>query len=634
MKHTLRLAFLFLFFSGFAQEAQLSPLTVDASLQENADSVLRKEILTLDITDPRYLIYKNYRVVSVYNKAGNGDVEAYASYDDNRQIKSIKATVYNVLGQEIETFKERDFKDVSAVSGGSLYEDSRVLYLDYTPISYPYTIIFESEIKSKTTAFLPGWIPMGDYESSTQFSQYEILFNPENKLTVKESNFEGYNIVRKDEPGHIVWTAENLKAVKKEYLSPAFIDHMPYLKCAINNFQLEGVSGYADNWLDFGKWMNTNLLQECNDLPPETISEIRSLVSDKPDDEARARAVYQYVQDKVRYISIQVGIGGWKPMNASEVDRLGYGDCKALTNYTKNLLAAVDIPSYYTVLYAGDSKKSIDEDVVAIQGNHAILGVDLNDDITWLECTSQENPFGYLGDFTDNREVLMITDEGGILKHTTKYGLQDNVESLNAQIELVTEGVKGSFSQKSQGIFYRNGIGLSRLDNKDLKEHYLNKWSQVNALRIDDINLDTKRDSVLCQEDLTFEIPGYITEINGDLLLKPLIFTEGSNKIPPRYSKRRTSFIVERDLNYNQNLVYTIPEGYALNDVPRPIELTTDFGKYSLDFSIDDTGKILCTRQLFLTAGEFEAEKYNDYRDFYKKIARYDNLKVLIKKKT
>ena len=634
MKHTLRLLFLLLFFSAFSQEAQLSPLTVDASLQENADSVLRKEILTLDITDPRYLLYKNYRVVSVYNKAGNSDVDAYASYDDNRQIKSIKATVYNVLGQEIETFKERDFKDVSAVSGGSLYEDSRVLYLDYTPTSYPYTVVFESEVKSKTTAFLPGWIPIGDYGSSTQFSKYEILFNPENKLTVKESNFEGYDIKRKDEPGHIVWTAENLTAVKKEYLSPSFKNHMPNLKCAINNFQLEGVSGDANNWLDFGKWMNTNLLQECNDLPQETIAEIKSLVSDKPDDEARARAVYKYVQDKVRYISIQVGIGGWKPMNASEVDRLGYGDCKALTNYTKNLLAAVDVPSYYTVLYAGDSKKSIDEDIVAMQGNHVILGVDLNDDITWLECTSQENPFGYLGDFTDDREVLMITDEGGILKHTTKYGIQENIESLNANIELMSDKVKGSFSQKSQGIFYSNGIGLSRLDNKDLNEYYLNKYKQVNSLRIDNINLENNRDSVVCLEDLTFEIPGYITDINGDLLLKPLIFTGGSNQIPPRYSKRRTSFIVERDLNYNQNLTYTLPEGYVLNDVPQPIELKTDFGKYSLDFSIDEAGRISCKRQLLVTSEEFEAEKYNDYRDFYKKISRYDNLKVLIKKKT
>jgi hypothetical protein len=59
---------------------------------------------------------------------------------------------------------------------------------------------------------------------------------------------------------------------------------------------------------------------------------------------------------KAPFVSIQVGIGGWKPIQPL-VDRLGYGDCKALTNYTKALLAAVDVPSYNVVLYGDSTKK-------------------------------------------------------------------------------------------------------------------------------------------------------------------------------------------------------------------------------------------------------------------------------------
>ena len=51
----------------------------------------------------------------------------------------------------------------------------------------------------------------------------------------------------------------------------------------------------------------------------------------------KAKIVYKYMQEKTRYISVQVGIGGFKPMLAKDVDRLGYGDCKALSNYTKAL---------------------------------------------------------------------------------------------------------------------------------------------------------------------------------------------------------------------------------------------------------------------------------------------------------
>jgi transglutaminase-like putative cysteine protease len=72
-------------------------------------------------------------------------------------------------------------------------------------------------------------------------------------------------------------------------------------------------------------------------LPEETKAKMRALIGDEKNPIMKAKLIYDYVQQKSRYVSIQVGIGGWKPMDASDVDRLGYGDCKGLTNYTKAL---------------------------------------------------------------------------------------------------------------------------------------------------------------------------------------------------------------------------------------------------------------------------------------------------------
>src|SRR5690625_198168 len=99
------------------------------------------------------------------------------------------------------------------------------------------------------------------------------------------------------------------------------------------------------------------------------------MVANEKTNEAKTRKIYQYIQDKVRNVSVQIGIGGWKPMPAMEVDKLSYGDCKALTNYTKVLLDALGIPSYYTVLYADSNTIDIHEDFVSFQGNHVILGI-------------------------------------------------------------------------------------------------------------------------------------------------------------------------------------------------------------------------------------------------------------------
>ena len=60
-------------------------------------------------------------------------------------------------------------------------------------------------------------------------------------------------------------------------------------------------------------------------------------------DTDKISALYKYMQDKVRYVSVQVGIGGWQPIEAETVDRLSCGDCKALANYMESLLDVAGI---------------------------------------------------------------------------------------------------------------------------------------------------------------------------------------------------------------------------------------------------------------------------------------------------
>ncbi|MDZ7615343.1 MAG: transglutaminase family protein [Flavobacteriaceae bacterium] len=178
-------------------------------------------------------------------------------------------------------------------------------------------------------------------------------------------------MIKKNEQSHISYTFNNLDAIQAESLSPHFRDIAPMVRFAPDKFHLAGVNGQADNWKDFGKWIYDNLLAGLDRLSKETILKIQSLVRDVEDPVERARIVYKYMQDKTRYISVQIGIGGWKPMAASEVDRLGYGDCKALTNYTSSLLKAAGVPSYYTIIYANE-KEICDLNLHQFRGNHAI----------------------------------------------------------------------------------------------------------------------------------------------------------------------------------------------------------------------------------------------------------------------
>ncbi len=630
------LIFLFLFgpFVVYSQNFEYSSLTIDKSLLDNADSVVRDEMISCDLTHEESLVETVHRVITVFNKAGNSDVQAYAFYDDDRKVKNLSAVIYNQFGHEVKKFKEKDFKDVSAVSGGTLYADDRVLYLDYTPTRYPYTVVFDLEIKSRTTAFIPRWVPVANYKSSTQHSKFEILYRPEDKINIEQERLDQYDVDHEHSPGRDSWEANNVIALKREYRSPDLNEVMPRVRCAVKSFYLKGVNGVATSWKDFGGWMSTNLIAGTDDLPQTTKDAVLAMVSGLDNDLDKAKAIYQYVQDKVRYISVQEGIGGWRPMLAEDVDRLGYGDCKALSNYTRSLLEVAGITSYYTVLYGDVSKRSIDTDFIAMQGNHVILGVPLDNGMNWLECTSQELPFGYLGDFTDDRDVLVLKDGAGEIEHTTVYTTKENRELLKADFALNPKGnVAGSVDLLSSGVFYGDCLQLNRLDHDELKKHYLKQWGNISRLQVKEIRLKNLRDSTTFSENVHLDANGYLTPVGSDFLFRPNMFAISQKQIPPRYTVRKTNFIVQRGSVSSVELSYSLPTGFYVDTLPDKVTITTDFGTYTASFSLKDN-TLQYYRSLTLKEGDYPPEKYADFRDFYKQIVHRDAQKLLIKTQT
>src|SRR3546814_899435 len=198
-------------------------------------------------------------------------------------------------------------------------------------------------------------------------------------------------------------------------------------------------------------------------LPAQMVAYVKALVAGLASDKEKAAVLYGFLQRKTRYVSIQIGIGGFKPMAAATVDRLGYGDCKGLVNYMRALLAVVDIPSYYCVVEAGNAKRGIRADFASMdQGNHVILCVPLEQDTVWLECTSQRLPFGFLGSFTDDRTVWACTPEGGKLLKTPGYAVAASTQERRAELQLAGDGtVAGHMQTVFSGGQYDNHLEIA-----------------------------------------------------------------------------------------------------------------------------------------------------------------------------
>lgn len=614
----------------FSQE-NYSTNTIPASLLENANAVLRHSREDIVIASRNSMKINEHRVVTVYNESGTEYMGAQAYFDKTTSVRSIEAFIYDKNGLLVKKFKRKDFKDVSVASDAEI-TDNRVLYLDYTPVAYPYTIVFNAETETQNTAFIPAWTPTEGTFLSTQLSERTITAEPSLGFRYKEFNCTDLQPVKQHVGTTYSFKAENIAAIRSEDEAPSYSTVRPYILFSLDRFFLEGVNGDVPDWAAMGRWMYSSLINGTEELPQSTIDKIKMLTANETDVVKKARIVYKYVQEKTRYVSIQLGIGGWKPMLAKDVDRLGYGDCKALSNYTRALLKAVGIESYCTVIYAGNNTRDLQKDFVSMQGNHMILALPYNNNYIWLECTNQISPFGHQGNFTDNRYALVIKPDGGEMVRTHTYRPADNTQVSVCNLSLSAEGtLSGLLKRTSAGLQYDDRYYLTRLSADELSKNYKKRFSHLNGLNLKKTELKNDSDNIRLTEELQVEVPAYGSNSGGRLIFSVNAFNQVSY-VPVRYRSRKMPLEVDYGYTDQDEIVINLPAGYTVEAMPQNVSFTEKFGAYTAEYLLTDANKLTVKRTITLNEGLYPKEEYEKYREFRDKIARNENAKaVLIK---
>lgn len=616
-----------------AQNNEYNLLSISDSLKENANAVVRLNIIDITISSQRNMNIKTKRVVTIFNEKGLGEIEATEYYSKTSSVKNVEAAVFDGLGYELKKIKRKDFKDHSAVSGSTLFSDDRVVYLDYTPTQYPFTIIYESEVESSNTAFIPQWYPLGDYFVSVEKSILNVNYPDNLGFKKLESNFSNFKINKiKESSTQISYSATNIVAQKEEDYSPGFNFIFPRLMMGLELFHLENVDGNAKTWTEFGKWYSDKILTGTTELSEETKLKMKTLVGDEKDPIKKAKLIYNYMQQKSRYVNISIGIGGWKPMLANDVDRLGYGDCKALTNYTKALLDAVGVPSYNTILYGNPHKRNIESDFVSMQGNHMILSIPDGDNYIWLECTSQDSPFGYQGTFTDDRDVLIMKPEGGVIMRTKIYQDKDNIQRSKGKYTLSQTGdFSGNIVIVSEGSQYNQKSAIENFQPTEKEAYYKNYWDNINNLKIDKMTLSNDKENVRITENAG------ITAVNyGSVSENKIMFVvNGYNQIAgsvKRIRNRKYPFEIQRGYTDTDEIEVILPSGFSIEFLPNNFELKTKFGEYKTEIIKKDNNNLVYKRTMFLKKGLYSNKEYDEYRLFIEQISRNDNAKIILTK--
>ncbi|TKC09061.1 DUF3857 domain-containing protein [Pedobacter frigoris] len=602
---------------------------IPADLTKNASVVIRNEQQTYEVKSPGSASLDYKTAMTILNKNGEDASIMREFYDKFSSVSSLKATLYDGSGNKIKDYKSSDFKDRSAVSDGSIYEDSRIKYLEFLHTSYPYTIEFSYSVSYNGVRSYPMWYPASSWGHSIEQSKFTFII-PET-MTFKYLKSKGLatDSLKTKGKTEYNWSCKNISALEYEPMSTGLRNVLPWVTVAPNQFEYDNAKANIENWKNLGTFMQ-DLSKGLQVLPEATKAKVQAIIKDAKTPEEKIKLLYKFLQANTRYVSVQLGIGGYRPIAAEKVANVSYGDCKALSNYMKAMLEEAGIKSHLVVI--GNDMPSLNKNFASMnQANHMILCLPLQKDTTWLECTSQYVPAGYIGYNNSDRTVLLVTDEGGRLAQTPVYKPADNYQKRITKVMLSEDGNADiSIDSKYAYAQFESNLGMLLKDPTEQRKTVLNSLSIPN-MEISNLSYSQPdKNSAVLDEKIGLKSSQLLTKGADKLFLTLNLLNRQDGVVTP-IENRKTYFAVDYSFNDEDEIIYILPKGYKVEFIPKDITIESEFGKYTAKFASKEN-TIVYTRTKTMTNKKYPPEKYNEFVSFYKKIYQADKQKGILAK--
>lgn len=616
--------------TAFAGEPTYSVNTISLSLLINSNAIIRDYKVELDIKSPKKSVEIIKKAITILNKEGDEVAEFKEFYSGEINLKDFKGAIYNASGEKVASIKKSELKDFSTNwSNYVLFDGSYIKYYRPDYPQYPYTIVYEYTLQSKGSLYYEPFILQDRYKVAVEQASFAVT-GEANAFRFKTNNLPKNTKYTQNENTHN-WEFHHVLAEQYEPFMPSATTTDISIWVAPNEFEYDHTKGKMSTWKDLGKW-SYDLSENRDILPPSVVEEMQNLRKSTPDERQLIEKIYQYVQKRCRYVYIGLGIGGFQPIEAQKVHEVGYGDCKALTNYTKALLKAANITAFPALIYAGEEKNAHSfsfNDFPSIgQANHVILCVPTAKDTVWLECTSNTLAPGFLGNFTDNRNALLITPQGGIMTKTPKYNAQQNLIQRNATLVLETNGnATVTSTTQYNGIEYSERLQTLEEVNKDQIKTFQTQFN--NAIQVTNYSLSkVNTNQPILQEQAQFTAYNQTT-IMGKRMFIPINLYKNNIYLPNNSGTRTQPFTLLQEKNINETTTIPIPKNYKIESLPQPLSLKNEFGEY--DFSYTQTNEqIIIKRVLITKTGTFPSSQYNDFTAFLNEIIKGNNNKIVL----
>jgi hypothetical protein len=653
-KKLLIFSFIFLFFSISVKAADPTPAWLSEAARlptpafeiKNVPAVILHNEENISITSEGKITRTNRFAVRVLIREGREEAIARVVYQtDGEKVRDIKGWLIRANGQT-KDYGKKETIDVAAVSN-DLYNEARIKLIDATDDTdagdvFGYETITEERgifsqfsfqfqerlpvLKSRCTLNLPeGW------------KAESVTFNhPKVEPTVSGSSYS--------------WEINNLQPINYEPSSPRWSSISPRL--AISFFPTQATATQIrtfSNWNDVARWMSEVEDPQAN-INDDIAGKVQELTANAKSELEKIQAIARYVQ-QIQYISIQVGTktgGGYRPNLATEVFAKSYGDCKDKANLMRAMLSVVKIPAFMVSITADDPMYVRAEWASPHQFNHCIIAIKVSDDINLPSVVTHPklgrllifdptDAYTQVGDLPEDQQgslaLIDHKDSDSLLRMPILPPEMSQVER-NIEVSLSPEGsISGKVSEKSIGQSASEERGrlrnLSSADYNRMIENWIGRG--VNGVKATKIAPKDNVQEGSFNLDVEFGANSYAQLMQGRLMVfKPAIigrldrqsFSEG---------KRIHPYLIDAT-TYSENVKIKLPEGFIIDEMPEPVQLKADFGKYDVKYEVKD-GHLILKRSMTLNKATVSPEKYDSVWKFFGQVRAAEQSPVVLMKK-
>jgi transglutaminase-like putative cysteine protease len=546
----------------------------------------------------------------------NGSVKSYGK-DETLDEAAALNDVYNEA--RVKSIKAGNDAEPGAVFGYQIITEERAEFNQHEWFFQSYMPV----LRSRLTLTLPG----GWQATSVTFNHAPL------EPTMSGSAY--------------TWELRDLAPIEDEPASPTMrnLAARIAMSYAPANAAAAGGRNYK-TWTDVSRWYSG--LSDPQATADDAVAQkARELTAGAKTELERIQAIGRYVQS-LQYISIQIGIGRFRPHAAAEVYAKKYGDCKDKANLMRAMLAAIGIQSYPVLIRSGDPTYVREEWTSPGQFNHCIVAVRVSDAtqvpsvmqhpqlgrLLIFDATDDDTPVGDLPEHEQNSFALIAAGDAGMLVRMPITPPEANQLERQAEVSLAPDGsITATLHERSVGqAAAQERAGFHHLARPAYNQ-MIASWITLGATgakvtKVEPVDQNNEGRFAL---DVEFAAERYGQLMQERLLVfKPAIVSRRESLELTAAARKHP--VVLRPYAYSETVKVKLPAGFDVDELPDAVKLDAPFGTYAATYAVKD-GQLQFTRTLVQRATTIPVEQYATVRTFFERIRAAEQAPVVLARK-